>query len=73
MKSIRVVILCTCNAYCEFRMNCETKAAKIIRKYYKRPYYLPDMAQGHSFNSIISAKGNHSGTVFTVSCVTCMV
>ena len=33
------------------------KSAKIIRKYYKRLYCIPDSAESTQFNSIIAAKG----------------
>ena len=42
--------------YC-FRVNCDTRAAKILRHYYTRPYFLPQMAQASSTNMLIVAKG----------------
>jgi len=37
--------------------NCDTKSAKIIRKYYSRLYFIPDSVQSNPTNTIIAARG----------------
>merc|ERR1712241_1603895 len=37
-------------------LNCDAKAAKIIRKYHSRPYFLPAMMQLETENAIIVTK-----------------
>ena len=40
-----------------FRENCDLKAAKHFRLNYRRPYYLPQMAEAAKMNSFLVAKG----------------
>eukprot|EP00794_Sanderia_malayensis_P004614 gene4614-5220_t len=43
--------------------NCDLKAAKFFRRYYKRPYYLPPMAEASKRNSFLIAKGKFEDPV----------
>ena len=40
-----------------FRDNCDLKAAKHFRLYYKRPYFLPPMAEASKTSTFLVAKG----------------
>ena len=46
-----------------FRENCETATAKSIRKFYRRPYFLPAMAEAAAENWIFAAHGSKNDGV----------
>lgn len=46
--------------------NCENKAGKIFRQFYTRPYFIPDMAQAGTENSVIASFGQHPEEYFSV-------
>lgn len=43
-----------------FRENCEPATAKSIRKFYRRPYFLPPMAEAATENWIFAAYGGEN-------------
>lgn len=47
-------------------VNCDAKAAKFIRRYHSRPYFLPAMMQLETENIIIACKGEDRESSFTL-------
>lgn len=51
------------------RENCDKDAAKVLRKYHKRPYFLPPMAEGVEGNwFIVSSAQNMTLQVSSLFC-----
>ena len=45
------------------RENCDKDAAKVLRKYYKRPYFLPPMAEAVEGNWFIVSSAQNMNVV----------